>query len=125
MRSFCVLTVCALAQVPESPFYLYSQSRISANFKAYQEAMQGLDYIIGYAVKANNNYKIMQHLQQLGSGAVLVSGNELKMAIKAGERKSCFGARTLVQLGQGSRLTQKGVKEGHSRRRRHMARVTA
>jgi diaminopimelate decarboxylase len=73
------------AQVPESPFYLYSQSRISANFKAYQEALQGLDYIIGYAVKANNNYKIMQHLQQLGSGAVLVSGNELKMAIKAGE----------------------------------------
>lgn len=27
----------------------------------------------------------MQHLQALGSGAVLVSGNELKMAIKAGE----------------------------------------
>jgi hypothetical protein len=27
----------------------------------------------------------MQHLQALGSGAVLVSGNELQMAIKAGE----------------------------------------
>jgi diaminopimelate decarboxylase len=72
-------------QVPESPFYLYSQDRITANFKAYQAALDGLDSIIGYAVKANNNYKIMQHLQQLGSGAVLVSGNELKMAIKAGE----------------------------------------
>lgn len=72
-------------QVPESPFYLYSQSRITANFTAYQKALDGLDSIIGYAVKANNNFKIMQHLQQLGSGAVLVSGNELKMAIKAGE----------------------------------------
>lgn len=32
----------------------------------------------------------MQHLQQLGSGAVLVSGNELKMAIKAGEYRIRF-----------------------------------
>jgi hypothetical protein len=53
--------------------------------RAYQAALDGLSSIIGYAVKANNNYKIMQHLQGLGSGAVLVSGNELKMAIKAGE----------------------------------------
>lgn len=71
-------------QVPESPFYLYSKDRITANFRAYQAALDGLSSIIGYAVKANNNYKIMQHLQGLGSGAVLVSGNELKMAIKAG-----------------------------------------
>jgi len=75
---------CAVAQVPESPFYLYSKNRISANFKAYQKALEGLNSIIGYAVKANNNYKIMQHLQQLGSGAVLVSGNELKLALQAG-----------------------------------------
>ena len=118
------------AQVKESPFYLYSESRITANYKAYQAALAGVDSIIGYAVKANNNYKIVQHLQvracvrvrvcvcgggrssaacarhtattatpprhahnapapppqkkALGSGAVLVSGNELKMAIAAG-----------------------------------------
>ena len=58
----------------------------------------GLDgAIIGYAVKANNNLHIMRHLLQLGSGnsssttidsdrigAVLVSGNELKLAHSAG-----------------------------------------
>lgn len=71
-------------QVPESPFYLYSKARISANFKAYEEALKGLNSIIGYAVKANNNFKIMQHLQSLKSGAVLVSGNELRLAIAAG-----------------------------------------
>lgn len=32
----------------------------SQNYQAYQEALQGLDYIIGYAVKANNNFRIMQ-----------------------------------------------------------------
>ena len=30
------------------------------NYQAYQEALQGLDSIVGYAVKANNNFKIMQ-----------------------------------------------------------------
>jgi diaminopimelate decarboxylase len=73
-----------LPQVPESPFYLYSRDRITANITAYKEALAGLDHIIGYAVKANNNLKIMQHLCGLGSGAVLVSGNELQLAIKAG-----------------------------------------
>lgn len=50
-------------QVKESPFYLYSQARIAANYKAYQAALSGIDSIIGYAVKANNNFKIVQLLQ--------------------------------------------------------------
>lgn len=37
-----------------------------------------------YAVKANNNLHILKHLQSLGSGAVLVSGNELHLAVAAG-----------------------------------------
>ncbi len=71
-------------QVHESPFYLYSKQRITSNYQAYQKALEGLDSIIGYAIKANNNFVIAKHLQKLGSGAVLVSGNELKMAVAAG-----------------------------------------
>ena len=67
-----------------SPFYLYSKDRITANFQAYADALHGLDSIIGYAVKANNNLNVLKHLQQLGSGAVLVSGNELHLAKQAG-----------------------------------------
>lgn len=74
----------SLLQVPDSPFYLYSKERITENYRAYQEALKGLPSIIGYAVKANNNFVVMKHLQQLGSGAVLVSGNELRMAMAAG-----------------------------------------
>ncbi len=70
--------------MPESPIYLYSKDRVEANYKAYQAALQGLDSIIGYAVKANNNFFIMKKLQELGSGAVLVSGNELRVALAAG-----------------------------------------
>lgn len=70
--------------VEDGPFYLYSKETITRNYKAYEAALQGLDSIVGYAIKANNNLLIMKHLQQLGSGAVLVSGNELKLAVAAG-----------------------------------------
>ena len=71
-------------QASSSPFYLYSQQRISYNYEAYTAALAGLNSVIGYAVKANNNLHILRQLQQLGSGAVLVSGNELKLALLAG-----------------------------------------
>lgn len=72
------------AQSESSPVYIYSKEKIRRNYEAYRDALSGLDSIIGYAVKANNNLKIVEYLRELGSGAVLVSGNELRMAIKAG-----------------------------------------
>lgn len=39
----------SVAQV--SPFYLYSKAKIQQNYQAYKEALEGLDSIIGYAVK--------------------------------------------------------------------------
>lgn len=73
-----------IENVEKRPFYLYSKPQITRNVEAYKEALEGLNSIIGYAIKANNNLKILQHLQKLGCGAVLVSGNELKLALKAG-----------------------------------------
>lgn len=72
------------AGLPQQPFYLYSKAKITANYQAYKDAMDDLPYIIGYAVKANNNLNIFKHLKDLGSGAVLVSGNELRLAQEAG-----------------------------------------
>ncbi|XP_039125911.1 diaminopimelate decarboxylase 1, chloroplastic-like [Dioscorea cayenensis subsp. rotundata] len=74
----------AMELAQRSPFYLYSKDQISRNFEAYRQALEGLRSIIGYAVKANNNLKILEHLCGLGCGAVLVSGNELRLALKAG-----------------------------------------
>ncbi|KAF4361890.1 hypothetical protein G4B88_009262 [Cannabis sativa] len=70
--------------VERRPFYLYSKPQITRNVKAYKEALEGLNSIIGYAIKANNNLKILEHLRQQGCGAVLVSGNELRLALLAG-----------------------------------------
>jgi diaminopimelate decarboxylase len=72
------------ASVGTSPAYVYSRAQIVANYRAYEAALRGLESIVGYAIKANNNLRIVELLRSLGSGAVLVSGHELRLAVKAG-----------------------------------------
>jgi len=69
---------------------------IDENFQKYASALEDIPSIIGYAIKANNNLILLQHLRELGCGAVLVSGNELLIAIKAG-----FEPEKLVFNGNG------------------------
>ncbi|KAL7174897.1 hypothetical protein ACSBR2_028665 [Camellia fascicularis] len=89
------------------PFYLYSKPQIIRNFQAYRNALESLDPIIGYAIKANNNLKIMEHLRKLGCGAVLVSGNELRLALHAGfDPTSEFDLDNIVSA---SRIARKKV----------------
>ncbi|KAH0931393.1 hypothetical protein HID58_008510 [Brassica napus] len=73
-----------MESVERRPFYLYSKPQITRNVEAYKEALEGVSSVIGYAIKANNNLKILEHLRGLGCGAVLVSGNELRLALRAG-----------------------------------------
>ena len=95
-------------QVPESPFYLYSLKQITENYKAYETALEGIESIVGYAVKANNNLAILKHLRELGSGAVLVSGNELRMVLAAG-----FEPRRTVLNGNGKTLSELTLAAQH------------
>jgi len=77
-----VTDICARLQ--RSPFYLYSLAQIDANFDAYEKALVGLNAVVCYAFKANGNFSILKHLAQRGSGAALVSGNELDLAMRTG-----------------------------------------
>ena len=62
-----------------------SKGQLNHNFNLYRQALRGLDSgFIGYAIKANHNVNVLRHLAGLGSGAVVVSGNELRMALYAG-----------------------------------------
>lgn len=67
-----------------SPVYVYSKAQLIENYQAYMNALDGLDAIIGYAIKANNNLRLVEIMARKGSGAVLVSGNELRLAKLAG-----------------------------------------
>ena len=95
-------------QLPHSPFYLYSLAQLEANYRAYGNALEGIDSIVGYAIKANNNLTLLKRLCRMGSGAVLVSGNELRISLAAG-----FDPRRTVLNGNGKTLDELGLAVEH------------
>jgi diaminopimelate decarboxylase len=88
-------------QVPESPFYLYSLDRITRNYQSYTRALDGMSAIVAFAVKANSNLFIINRLREMGSGAVLVSENELRLAAEAG-----FDPKRTIYNGNGKTLSE-------------------
>ncbi len=73
-----------LAQQVPTPFYAYSASAIRERISGLQHALQGLDALICYAVKANSNLAILQLMRDAGVGADTVSGGELWRCLHAG-----------------------------------------
>jgi diaminopimelate decarboxylase len=69
-----------------TPFYLYSEKILENNYRQFTNAIneQKLKATICFAVKSNNNKYLLKSLAQMGAGADIVSGGELKAAIKAG-----------------------------------------
>lgn len=69
-----------------TPAWCYSASRIVDNFRAYRRALGSVtdDFTICYACKANSNLAVLSLLRREGAGADIVSGGELRRALKAG-----------------------------------------
>jgi diaminopimelate decarboxylase len=67
-----------------TPCYIYSKQAITDNITAYQSAFSSQPHLIAYAVKANSNIAILQHIASLGCGFDVVSIGELKRVIHAG-----------------------------------------
>lgn len=76
----------ALAEAVGTPVYVYSRGSIEAAYRAYDAALDGVDHLICYSVKANSSIGILGVLAQLGAGADIVSGGELFRWLKAGGR---------------------------------------
>ena len=71
----------------KTPIYVYSKDKIAENYNLYSGNFKNLnikDYLICYAVKANENLSILKILAGLGSGADTVSAGEIEKAILAG-----------------------------------------
>jgi diaminopimelate decarboxylase len=79
-----------------TPVYVYSRKGIEESFRAYERAFAPLRPRICYAVKANGNGAILRILASLGAGADIVSGGELRAAVRAG-----FAADRIVFAGVG------------------------
>jgi diaminopimelate decarboxylase len=76
-----------LADVAEkvgTPTYVYSAGTILDHYARLDIALQPLDHLICYAVKANSNRAILKLLASAGAGFDIVSGGELYRVLAAG-----------------------------------------
>ncbi len=78
------LPVAALAEQHGTPCYIYSQAALTRQFRAFDDALAGIDHFVCYAVKANSNLAVLQVLARLGAGFDIVSGGELFRVLRAG-----------------------------------------
>ena len=67
-----------------TPLYVYSRDAIVEAFRAYAGAFATVPHRICYAVKANGTGGILRLMASLGAGADIVSGFELRAALRAG-----------------------------------------
>src|SRR4051812_2718848 len=67
-----------------TPLYVYSAGTILDHYRRLDAALDPLDHLICYAVKANSNGAILKMLAEAGAGFDIVSGGELFRVLRAG-----------------------------------------
>lgn len=67
-----------------TPFYCYSTATLTRHFRLFQEALEGMDHLVCFAVKSLSNQAILRLLGNLGAGMDVVSGGEYRRALAAG-----------------------------------------
>ena len=76
--------VAEIAAQVGTPFYCYSSATLTRHFRLFDEALDGMDHLVCYAMKAASNQAILKTLAALGAGMDVVSGGEYARAIAAG-----------------------------------------
>jgi diaminopimelate decarboxylase len=76
--------VSRIAAAVGTPFYLYSATAFTTQYRRFTEAFFPERPLICYAVKANSNLAVLRHFAGLGAGADVVSEGELRRALAAG-----------------------------------------
>ncbi len=73
-----------IAEAVGTPFYCYSTATLERHYRVFTEAFADEKALVFYAMKANSNQSVLRTLANLGAGADVVSGGELKRALAAG-----------------------------------------
>jgi diaminopimelate decarboxylase len=76
--------VSEIAAAVGTPFYCYSTATFERHFRLFDEALEGTDHLVCYAMKAASNQAILKTLAALGAGMDVVSGGEYARAKAAG-----------------------------------------
>lgn len=76
--------VAEIAAAVGTPFYVYSSATLLRHFGLFEEALDGLDHTICFAMKSLSNQAILTLLAQRGAGMDVVSEGEYRRARAAG-----------------------------------------
>ncbi|MEJ0027934.1 MAG: diaminopimelate decarboxylase [Rhizomicrobium sp.] len=72
-----------LAEQIGTPFYCYSSATLERHYRVFADAVPK-GSLVAFSVKALGNVAVLKTLARLGAGADVVSGGELKKALRAG-----------------------------------------
>jgi len=78
------VAVTEIAAAVGTPFYVYSTATLLRHFKLFDDALDGVEHLVCYAMKANSNQAVLRTLAQAGAGMDVVSGGEYLRAKAAG-----------------------------------------
>jgi diaminopimelate decarboxylase len=78
------VALSAIAERFGTPTYVYSRAHIEAQYRAYADALNGIEHMVCFAVKANSNLGVLNVLARLGAGFDIVSRGELERVLAAG-----------------------------------------
>ncbi len=67
-----------------TPCFVYSRAALEQHWRAFDQALNGYDHLVCYAVKANSNLAVLNLMARLGSGFDIVSVGELERVVAAG-----------------------------------------
>ena len=67
-----------------TPFYVYSSATLLRHFKLFDEALDGMDHLVCFAMKSLSNQAVLKLLGDAGAGMDVVSGGEYRRARAAG-----------------------------------------
>ncbi|MEY8802374.1 diaminopimelate decarboxylase [Leisingera sp. XS_AS12] len=76
--------ISEIAAAVGTPFYVYSTATLLRHFRLFDEALEGTDHMVCYAMKAASNQAILKTLAQAGAGMDVVSQGEYLRAKAAG-----------------------------------------
>ena len=74
----------SLADSFGTPLYCMSEAALTRQYGRLSEALDGMDFEICYAPKANSSLAVLRVLARLGAGADAVSEGEMRLALAAG-----------------------------------------
>jgi diaminopimelate decarboxylase len=96
--------LAVIAERYGTPCYVYSRAALETQWRAFDDALAGLEHRICYSVKANSNLGVLDVLVRLGSGFDIVSVGELERVLAAG--------------GDAAKVVFSGVGKGEAEMRR-------